>query len=571
MNVAAARRETVAALTNTPLDLLVVGGGIVGCGIARDAALRGMRVGLVEQQDLAWGTTSRPTRLIHGGLRYLETFDFELVRSDLREREILLHLAPHLVFPLRFLLPHHDASLVYRSKLRAGMVLYDILSFGKSLPRRDWLSRDEVISAEPTILRDGLQGAWSYYDAQVPLVERLVVENALDAAAAGALVLNRARVQRFLRDASGAVVGAAVRDALAADEHEIPARITVNATGAWLDITNRELLPHQPRALRLTKGVHLVTPGGTRNAIVQFARSDGRLFFVTPWLGCSLVGTTDTDYVGDPAEVVPSEEDVRYLVAEARRAFPAAPFDRVHYAMAGVRALVRVEGVSEGEVSRKHRVIDHARRDCIGGFVSVLGGKITAYRQIGEEVAGVVASKLGRQTASVTEKRPLPGGHIADGWVERELWPRAGGLGLERQQADHLAAVYGSLAHEVLDLVEHDRALGERVCPHRPTIMAQVLRALESEWATSLADVLLRRTPLGLMPDQALPCLDEVVARMGELVGWDATDRAAQVAAYREEIAPMRRFVADAAAVRDPSGRASGRVGLRGLPRRMPR
>lgn len=547
MTRADGRRRATEALRTGPVDVLVVGGGIVGCGIARDAALRGFRVALVEQRDLAWGTTSRPTRLIHGGLRYLETFDLELVRSDLREREILLHIAPHLVFPLRFLLPHHGASFLHRSKLRPGMALYDLLSFDKSLPRRHWLGRDEVLAEEPTILRDGLQGAWSFYDAQVPLVERLVVENALDADAAGAVVLNYARVQRFLRDGSGNVTGAVVRDLMAGQELDVRARITVNATGPWLDITDRDIAPGRPRALRLTKGVHIVTPSGTRNAILAFAESDGRAFFVTPWLGCSLIGTTDTDYAGDPGEVAADEDDVRYLQTEACRAFPSAPFDRVHYASAGVRALVRVDGVPEGEVSRKHAIVDHQRRDGIAGLISVVGGKITAYRAIADEVADLVSMRLGRRTSGTTESRPLPGA-TADGRAVSETRRRAQGLGLASDQGDHLVMVYGALADEVLDLVEKDRRLGERVCPGRPTVVAQVLRAIDREWATTLGDVLLRRTPLGLVPDQAAGCADEIAERIGDLLGWDAAERAAQAAAYREEIAPMRRFATERSA-----------------------
>ncbi len=382
------RVEAVRRLREAAVDVLVVGGGIVGTGIARDLALRGVKVALVEQHDLASGTSSRPTRLVHGGLRYLEIYDFGLVREDLREREILLRVAPHLVFPLPFLLPQYGrgaGNALYRAKLRAGMQLYDLLSFDKSLPNRRWLSREELRAEEPGINADGLQGAWRYFDAQVPLVERLVVENALDAAAHGTVVLNHARVERFLRggggegEGSGAVTGAVVRDVLTGQDLEVRAAVTVNASGPWLDMTDREIRPERPPLLRLTKGVHLVTPAATRNAHVLFAQSDGRLFFVVPWLGYSLVGTTDTDYRGDPAAAGAEEEDVRYLTTEARRAFPEAPLDRVHYTWAGVRALVRVDGVKEGQVSRKHKVLDHQVKDGVAGILSVVGGKITAY------------------------------------------------------------------------------------------------------------------------------------------------------------------------------------------------
>ncbi len=537
------RRDTVAALRGQTVDVLVVGGGIIGVGIARDAALRGLRVALVEQRDLAWGTTSRPTRLIHGGLRYLEMYDFGLVRADLHEREVLLRVAPHLVFPLPFLIPHYEASLFYRSKLRAGMEVYDVLSFDKSLPGRSWLTREEVLAEEPTIKTEGLQGAWRFFDGQVPLVERLVVENALDAAKEGALILNHARAERFTRAPDGRVTGALVRDLDGDQEIEVRARVTINASGPWLDLTNGDVRTGRPKSLRLTKGVHLVTPSGTRNAIIQFAQSDGRLFFVTPWLGYSLVGTTDTDYHGDPTDAEADEADVRYLQTEARQAFPMAPFDQVHYTWAGVRALVRVEGVKEGQVSRKHKILDHERREGVPGLISVVGGKLTAYRGIAEEATNLACKKLGWRARGYTDRRAFPGGHMSDprSYVEQEIWPRAQSCGLDREQAVHLGQVYGSLAQDVLDLAERDRALTARVCPHGPSIVAELVRAVETEWATSLGDVLLRRTPLGFTPDQALGCLDDVAARLGEILEWGATERAEQIAAYREEVAPMRR------------------------------
>ena len=291
--------------------------------IARDLALRGLKVALVEQHDLASGTSSRPTRLIHGGLRYLEMFDFGLVRTDMREREVLLRMAPHLVQPLPFLMPMYGRGLLYRAKLQAGMQLYDALSFDKSLPTRQWLDTRQVLRAEPGLNPTDLQGAWQYYDAQVSLVERLVIENALDAASVGAVILTNASAVRFTRGESGSVTGAVVRDALSGREVEARARLTVNATGPWLDLTTAGLRPGRRPLLRLTKGVHLVTPSASEHAHVLFARRDGRLFFVIPWLGYSLVGTTDTDYRGDPSEAAATEADVDYLVEEARHAFPS--------------------------------------------------------------------------------------------------------------------------------------------------------------------------------------------------------------------------------------------------------
>jgi glycerol-3-phosphate dehydrogenase len=503
----------VRSLSDRTVDLLVIGGGIIGAGIARDAALRGLSVALVEQDDFASGTTSRPTRLIHGGLRYLEMFDFGLVRSDMREREILLRIAPHLVFPLPFLLPLYRPSLWYQFKLRIGMQLYDALSLDKSLPKRKWLDRDETLAAEPALDPDGLTGAWRFYDAQVPVVERLVIENVVDAANHGALVLNHAQAIGYLREGNR-VVGATVRDRIAATDHEIRARLTVNATGPWLDRTIAPLRKVAKPLLRLTKGIHLVTPRATKQAHVLFAKRDGRLFFVLPWLDTTLVGTTDTDYTGDPSDAAATEEDVRYLQAEARRAFPNAPFDEIYYTYAGVRALVREEGVAEGDVSRKHALFDHERRDGVAGVVSVVGGKITAYRAIAEELTDLVTTKLGTKAArndSVSATSLLPG-------------------------AD------GSRARAIVALAAGDPSLTAPLCPHHRGVAAEVVHAVRSEWAMTMGDVLLRRTAVGLGQCQGLDCLDAVAEMMGRLLGWDDERRKSEVDAYCQEIEPMRRF-----------------------------
>ena len=465
---------------------------------------------LVEQNDLASGTSSRPTRLIHGGLRYLELFDFGLVRSDMRERETLLRIAPHLVFPLAFLLPLYRPTPFYRLKLRIGMFLYDLLSLDKSLPKRRRLGRTETLEAEPNLDPDGLTGAWRFYDAQVPFVERLVVENAVDAAAHGALVLNHARATGYVRDGTR-VVGARVHDAIGGGELQIRARFTVNATGPWLDETVSSLRARPTPLLRLTKGTHLVIPRASEQAHVLFAKRDGRLFFVLPWNGYTMVGTTDTDYAGDPGDAVASEDDVEYLRSEAAHAFPNASLDRIHFTWAGVRALVRVEGVSEGEVSRKHALRDHERADGVPGILSVIGGKITAYRLIAEEVGDIVAERLGSTEPSTTAHRPLPGA-VAE-------------------------------PQRVLDVIaSEDGSLSAPVCEHVPTTGAEIVRAVRDEWAMTIGDVLLRRTRIGLSACQGLDRLDAIADLIATVARWDGARRAAEIAAYRREIAPLRKF-----------------------------
>jgi glycerol-3-phosphate dehydrogenase len=292
-----------------------------------------------------------------------------------------------------------------------------------------------------------------------------------------------------------------VHDRVGGSTFDVRARFTVNATGPWLDATIAPLRPDARPLLRRTKGTHLVVPRATAQAHVLFAKRDGRLFFVLPWNGYTMVGTTDTDYEGDPAAAEASSEDVEYLRTEASRAFPRAPFDRVHFTWAGVRALAHEEGVAEGEVSRKHRLYDHRRRDGIDGVLSVIGGKITAYRSIAEEVTDVVARRLGSSARCRTSELPLPG-------------------------AARPATVTSAVA----------------LCPHASTTREEIVRVVRAEWAVTLGDVLLRRTALGLAACQGLDRIEAIADLVGELLGWDPPRRVAEIAAYRREIAPMRRF-----------------------------
>jgi glycerol-3-phosphate dehydrogenase len=282
--------------------------------------------------------------------------------------------------------------------------------------------------------------------------------------------------------------------------------------------------------------VHIVTRRAVQQAHVLFAKSDGRLFFVVPWRDATIVGTTDTDYTGDPGDVAATEEDVRYLQDEARRAFPTAPFDEIHFTWAGVRALVREEGVSEGEVSRKHALFDHAKREGVEGILSVVGGKITAYRAIAEEVVDAANRALSRYGPSRTALEPLPGARPVD------LAARPGDIALDATTRAYLTSLYGGRAREVLDLTRGDPSLASPLCPHHRGIEAEIVHAVQNEWAQTLGDVLLRRNALGLSACQALDCVDRVADRIGAVLGWDQERRRKEIEAYRREVEPMRRF-----------------------------
>ncbi len=522
----------LSSLTNRQFDLIVIGGGVIGTGIARDAAMRGLSVVLLEKEDFGYGTSSRPTRLIHGGLRYLEMYDFGLVREDLREREILLRIAPHLVKPVPFLMPYYARDLLYRAKLKAGMLLYDGLSYDKSLPHHSILTSAQMLAGEPGLAPDGLSGGALYYDAQVELTERLCVENALAAVEAGATLVTHARVVAVVRE-QGSVVGVRVEQPLDGLSYVVRGRVTVNASGPWLDDIAGLITPGK-QLLRRTKGVHLVTPLASRHALVLFAGTDNRLFFVVPWMGMSLVGTTDTDYEGDLDTVHATSADVTYLLDAVRHYIPHGPWDTVYYTYAGVRSLMRVEGVSESAVSRRHVLYDHGRAGEADGLYSLIGGKLTAYRGVAQDIVDTVCRRLGRHAPCHTAMVPLPGG--GQGNVAAILAGRAESAaavaGLSGDHLQHLVAIYGSRYDKLIALCVAEPRLAQQLCEHAPDILAQVVLAVREEMALTLSDVLLRRLSVGLYPCRGLDCAHTVATEMARLLGWDSARVRAEIDAF---------------------------------------
>jgi len=517
-------------------DVAIIGGGIIGTGIAREAAMRGYRVVLVEKGDFGHATSSASTRLIHGGLRYLEQYDFQLVRQDLREREILLRVAPHLVHPLPFLVPIYRRSLSYRLKLQAGMILYDLLSSDGSLPRHKRLSPEETLAREPILSPEGLQGSFIYYDGQIPSVERLCMENVLSAQEQGAVLLNYVRADGYVKE--GVVVkGLDVVDLLTGEEARLQARLVINATGPWLDSTLSRLLPDGKPLLRRTMGVHLVTPRTTRNALVLFA-ADGRLFFLVPWNGFSLVGTTDTDFTGDPDAAVARTEDIQYLIDGVRPVIPDGPWNQIHYSFAGVRALIRVEAVHESSVPRGHRLVDHGLRDGIQGVASVVGGKITAFRAIAEEAVDLVCRKLGeKRSRAGTDRTPLPGARFSDlTSCISETVTVGTRLGLDEAQCRYLVHIYGSRALEVLALVEEEPRLSARISPQHPDVLAQIRHAVQKEMALKVGDFLLRRSMLGFTQRRGVEYVGIVATEMAQALGWDDVRHRSEESSYRQQI-----------------------------------
>lgn len=525
-------------------DVIVVGAGINGAGIARDAAMRGLSVLLLDKTDIAAGTTSWSSRLIHGGLRYLEYAEIGLVRESLRERERLLRVAPHLVHPLPLTIPIYKWHRRGPWLIRAGMIAYDILSYDKSLPIHHMMSPEQALRHEPGLNAEGLTGAARYYDAQVEFPERVAVENAIDAAAHGAEIRTGAEVVDLIVEA-GVVKGVVWRDADTGEDHRAFAPVTVNVAGPWVDRVLAELgLSDLPRLIGGTKGSHIVVdpfPGAPSDALYIEAKQDGRPYFIIPWNGLYLIGTTDIRYDGDLDRIVPTEEEIRYLIDETNIAIPSATLDResVLYAYAGLRPLPYQPKGKESGITRRHIVRDLSPR--IEGLLSIVGGKLTTYRNLSEEAVDAVYRKLGRKAPpSKTRKTPFPGAVGNLERVKRELGTH-GPDWLEPRTRDYLIRVYGTRAEHIVAAADRGGEELRRVVDEETgAIGAVVSFAFEQEFARTLTDVVMRRTMVGYGRDAGLQAAENIAALGEELGIWTSAEAARQLEAHR---AYMSRFL----------------------------
>ncbi len=533
-----------------PVDVLVIGGGITGAGIARDAALRGFRTAVVDKGDLGGGTSSLSSRLIHGGIRYLEQGEFRLVFEASHERRVLLGIAPHLVHPLPFLFPVYRGARVPAWKLRAGMWLYDLLAAFHNVKWHRWLGRKATQRLEPGLRDKELKGAALYYDAQTDDA-RLVIATMRSAAQAGALVANYTEATALLKP-DGRVGGATVRDALTGQASTIRALVVVNAAGPWVDRVRSLDDAGADPLLRPTKGVHVAVPRkriGHTHAVTLTSPIDGRVMFVLPWDDLSYIGTTDSDDDVSPDEVRATADEVVYLLRSANAFFPHArlsPADVVA-SWAGLRPLLRPPRVvTASAASREHRVVESP-----SGLLTIAGGKLTTYRVMARDVVDRVAARLReldgrpRATRVPTDRLPLPGGETAD---LEGLVKTAVERGASDRTARHLVARYGSESAAVLNLVDRDRALGRPIVAGRPALWAEVAHAVEREMAVRLSDVLVRRLHLFYATsDQGMPAASPVAEWLAEPLGWDAMRRGEEVAAYQELVERSRAFAKEAA------------------------
>jgi glycerol-3-phosphate dehydrogenase len=542
-----ARPDAVAALAAEPFDVLVIGGGITGAGVALDAATRGYTVALVERGDFAIGTSSRSSKLVHGGLRYLQNFDLGLVREALLERQINVALAPHLVRPLPLVVPAFDGARPDRL-VGLGLNMYDAMAVDRISPlarRRardesDWsparhrvISGDEVVALLPALAPRQPTGGYLFYDCQTDDV-RLVLTILAEAERFGAVAANRLEAVELLEE-RGRAHGARVRDRESGAELDVRADTVVNATGVWADRLRPGELHDEAEVpvIRPSRGTHIVLPGDRLPVVGGAIAPAGgsRTIFVLPWLGQTLVGTTDNDYDGELEHVRPSDDDVAYLLDALSRFFATdlRPSD-IAGAYAGVRPLISTGDPRKSvDISRKAELYETS-----SGMITITGGKLTTWRRMAKMTVDRIVERDGRDAPCRTQQVPLG---MA---VEAADLPHVGGVAEDAYE--QLAGRYGFVAHEVLRLAAERPELAAPVVEGRPDLLAEAVHAARREQARTVGDVLLRRTRLAVTAGRALcaPGADapERVARaMASELGWDEARAAAEADAFRAEAA----------------------------------
>lgn len=504
-------------------DLLVCGGGIYGAWTAYDAALRGLKVALVEQGDWASATSSASSKLIHGGLRYLEIYDFKLVRKALKERQLLLDIAPHRVWSLRFGVPVYADSRNGKLLLKAGLTLYDALaSFpGESMQHRHF-SKQEFSSHFPFLNDAGSRGGFTYGDAQTDDA-RLVLELVAGAMESGAVCVNYAKLVNW-HEEDGKVSGADVQDMLSGGTQRVCARQCVSTSGRWA------MLSEQGRSwCRLSKGVHLVLPAlPTQEAVLLTAKRDGRVFFIIPWYGRTLLGTTDNDYSGDVEQVQVEEADIEYLL-DAANDYLKQVWSRedVIGSYAGVRVMKQSDDANPSASSR-----DWELKTTANGLHHAIGGKLTSAREDAAVIVDAVCRELGLGVACVSDQRGLAWKpqYGFSAWVS-DVMLRAQGLDVDAESAQWLLRRHGVRVADVLDIVAQTPKLAARIVPELPFIYADLMLCARDEMVVHLADLLRRRMPLLILAEQDAESIRHLADLVAPVLGWDAPRIADEVEA----------------------------------------
>jgi len=540
------RRESLSKFAEEVFDILIIGGGATGAGLALDAALRGLHVALVEKRDFAAGTSSRSTKLIHGGLRYLEHFDFALVREGLRERAILAKAAARLARPFPFVIPIYKNSrrnYDHPLKMRLGLWLYDLLAGRYNFARHRRLSRDEALRLAPQLDPQGLKGAFLYYDA-VTNDSRLVIEVIKTARERGAEIANYTRVAGFIKNENGKIAGVRLHDELTGDDVECHARIVVNATGVWMEDTirlNGQTATNLNKYVRPAKGVHLTVSADRLRAgaaLLIPSLDRRRFYFVVPWEGRVNIGTTDTDYKGDKDHPRAEPEEVSEILGAINSYFPEArlePADVIS-SWAGLRPLITdLRASATTKVSRKEEIIESG-----GGLISIGGGKLTTYRLMAEHGINLAARRLSERfniaaNAASTKDAAIGGDLSLDELtVIAERLSQTENLPLET--ARHLLHDYGADYQRVVELMREDERLRERLIEGLPQVLAEVVYAARYEMALTLADAMTRRVRLAMVAGRdSVRCGAVAAEMMARELGWSKEETERQIAQFAVE------------------------------------
>ena len=530
----AQRIKALKSLAADDFDILIIGGGVTGVGAALDAASRGLKVALVESQDFASGTSSRSSKLIHGGLRYLEQYDFKLVREALHERELMVSsLAPHLVKPVGFLYPLHE-KYRERTYVGAGLALYDVLrGFQRALPWHKHLSEKKIAEIAPSLRSDLINGAIKYFDAQVDDA-RHTLAIARTAVRHGAVIASRVQCEELVRDGKR-VVGAKVRDLQSGKKISISAKVTVMCAGVWSDELHEKFGIKPGYKVAMSKGAHIVLP---KSAIQSGAgiilKTSVSVLFIIPWGDKWIVGTTDTPYKADRNNPVATKEDVEYIIDQANRVLhPKINAAEIIGVYAGLRPLVaNSAGSTTTKLSREHTV-DRP----VPGFVSIAGGKYTTYRIMGKDVIDLAVNDLRRIVPeSVTDKLPAIG---ADGYfaLVQQSAQLAAMSGLSEEVVIHLLNRYGSLISEIFEIIESDKKLAQPISDDLAYIKAEVIYAVTYEGAQSVDDVLSRRTRIAFEASDGGESIATAVATLiAPVLGWDAAAKKASVSEFTKHL-----------------------------------
>jgi glycerol-3-phosphate dehydrogenase len=527
-------RRDLNRLANEKFDLLIIGGGVTGACVARDASLRGLKVALVDRSDFSGATSAHNSKLVHGGLRYLQNFELGLVRESLKERRIWQRIAPHLVHPLPFLIPLYGAGVKARTTLAAGLTLYDLLSYDRRwlddpeqrLPRHRWLNRADALAAEPVLDGPGFSGAFQYYDAQMYSPERLALECLIDADANGAAIANYAPAEKLVIQ-NGRAEGARIRDAMSGQTIDIAADLTLVAAGPWADLfLARALGKPASHKLMRSKGIHVMVPSVTRKNALTVATAKGH-FFVLPWRGHTLLGTTDTAFNGDPDAVSVSERDIESFFSFINAHLPQARLSRgqAEFFYAGLRPLVDDGSGDTYGASRRAELIDHAADDGIEGLLSAIGGKWTTSRDLAETVVDAIVKRAKKPADRCrTATSPLPGARF-DRFASFAARQRSE---FAIPSIQHLSHLYGARCTAMLaeagnrpDLLEPLGNAGD--------IAAQVVFAAREEMAMTLSDVVMRRTGIGQFGPPGAKAIERASRLMADELGWNEERRLREV------------------------------------------